>query len=93
MHILLRIHDRLLRYLGNMFLVQYPQRQVQQCSRRLAGKEITTRKEECLAEVSNGMVYVTATISAGEKQIDRALREAGFLSSGAGAEGHRITWQ
>lgn len=64
--------------LGNMFLVQYPQRQVLQCSRRLTDEDIATLKEECLAEAANGMVYVTAAISAGEKQIARGLREAGF---------------
>ena len=64
--------------LGNMFLAEYPQRQVLQCSRRLTDDDIDARIEECLYEAANGMVYVTATISAGEKRVARALREAGF---------------
>lgn len=64
--------------LGNMFLADYPQRQVLQCSRRLTSEQIAARKEECLAEAANGMVHVTAAISEGEKLISRALREAGF---------------
>lgn len=64
--------------LGNIFLADYPQRAVVQCSRRLAQGEIDTRKEACLAEAANGTVFVSAAISEGEKQICRALREAGF---------------
>ena len=64
--------------LGNMFLAEYPQRQVLQCSRRLTPDQITTLKEECLAAASNGTVFITAAISEGEKLISRALREAGY---------------
>ena len=64
--------------LGNMFLAEYPQRQVLQCSRRLTHDQITTLKEECLAAASNGIVFITAAISEGEKLISRALREAGY---------------
>lgn len=64
--------------LGNMFLAEYPQRQVLQCSRRLTDDDIDARIKECLYEAANGMVYVTAAISAGEKRVARALREAGF---------------
>ena len=64
--------------LGNMFLAEYPQRQVLQCSRRLTPDQITALKEECLAAASNGTVFITAAISEGEKLISRALREAGY---------------
>ena len=64
--------------LGNMFLAEYPQRQVLQCSRRLTPDQIITLKEECLAAASNGTVFITAAISEGEKLISRALREAGY---------------
>ena len=64
--------------LGNMFLAEYPQRQVLQCSRRLTPDQITALKEECLAAASNGTVFITAAISDGEKLISRALREAGY---------------
>ena len=64
--------------LGNMFLAEYPQRQVLQCSRRLTPDQIITLKEECLAAAANGTVFITAAISEGEKLISRALREAGY---------------
>lgn len=64
--------------LGNIFLADYPQRQVLQCSRRMTDEQIEDRKAECLAEAANGMVFITAAISKGEKQIARALREEGY---------------
>ena len=64
--------------LGNIFLADYPQRAVVQCSRRLTQPEIDARKDACLADAANGTVFVSAAISEGEKQICRALREAGF---------------
>ena len=64
--------------LGNIFLAEYPQREVLQCSRRLTQTEIDTKREVCLKEAANGTVYVSGAISEGEKQICRALREAGF---------------
>ena len=64
--------------LGNRFLAEYPLREVLQCSRRLTQAEIDTKREECLKEAANGTVYVSGAISEGEKQICRALREAGY---------------
>lgn len=64
--------------LGNMFLAEHPQREPIQCSRTLTQAEIDTRREECLANAENGIVYVSAAISEGEKQICRALLEAGY---------------
>ena len=64
--------------LGNRFLAEYPQREVLQCSRRLTQTEIDAKREECLKEAANGTVYVSGAISEGEKQISRALREAGY---------------
>ena len=64
--------------LGNIFLAERPLRSVLQCSRKLSQTEINTRKNECLADADNGTVFITAAISEGEKQIARALREAGY---------------
>ena len=64
--------------LGNIFLIEHPLRQVLQCSRRLTQEQIDNLKADCLREAADGTVYVTAAISEGEKQIARALREAGF---------------
>lgn len=64
--------------MGNMFLAEYPQRQVLQCSRRLRQAEIDAKREECLLEAEKGTIFISAAISEGEKQICWALREAGF---------------
>lgn len=61
--------------LGNIFLADYPQRQVLQCSRRMTSEQIKNHKTECLAEAANGMVFITAAISEGEKQIARAHQQ------------------
>ena len=64
--------------LGNIFLADYPVREVIQCSRRLTQEQIDNKKAECLAMAEQGVVYITAAISEGEKQIARALRESGY---------------
>lgn len=64
--------------MGNIFLAEYPQREVLQCSRRLTQAEIDAKREECLKEAANGTVYISGAISEGEKQICKALREAGY---------------
>lgn len=74
----LRIGQSTYTALGKIFLADYPLRELLQCSRSLTQAEIATRKTECLSEAANGTVFVTAAISEGEKQIARALREAGF---------------
>ena len=55
-----------------------PQKAVLQCSRKLTQTEIDTKREECLAEAACGTVYISGAISEGEKQICKALREAGY---------------
>lgn len=62
--------------LGNMFLADYPLKQVVQCSRRMTQAEIDELKAQCLTQAEQGVVHITAAISEGEKQIARALREA-----------------
>lgn len=64
--------------LGNIFLANNPMRVVLQCSRLMTQEEIEAKREDCLLEAANGTVYVSAAISLGEKQICRALREAGY---------------
>ena len=63
--------------MGNIFLADYPQKAVIQCSRKLHQAEIDAKKAECLGEAAKGMVFVSAALSEGEKQICRAVREAG----------------
>ena len=64
--------------LGNIFLIEHPLRQVLQCSRRLTQAQIDSLNADCLREAADGTIFITAAISEGEKQIARALREAGF---------------
>lgn len=64
--------------LGNQFLLDYPVRQVLQCSRSLTPEQIEKKKQACLIEADKGSVFVSAAISEGEKQICKALREAGY---------------
>lgn len=64
--------------MGNIFLAEYPQKAVIQCSRKLHQAEIDAKKADCLDRAAKGMVFVSAAISEGEKQICRAVREAGW---------------
>ena len=64
--------------LGNIFLANYPIREALKCSRKWSQEEIDTKREECLAKAANGTVFISGAVSEGEKQICRALREAGY---------------
>ncbi len=64
--------------LGNMFLLDYPEKAVVQCSRSLTADEIAKQKAEFLSLAERGVVCVSAAISEGEKQICRAIRENGY---------------
>ena len=67
-----------MRAMGNRFLLGYPQKEVLRCSRSMTQEEIESRKSECLQEAAMGTVFVSAAISEREKQICRAIREAGY---------------
>lgn len=64
--------------LGNQFLLDYPMKGVIQCSRSLTQAVIDQQKEQNMEEAERGTVFVTPAISEGEKQISKALREAGY---------------
>lgn len=64
--------------LGNRFLLDDPMKEMLQCSRSLTQEEIDKKKSECLRLAQRGVVFVSAGISEGEKQICRALRESGY---------------
>ena len=74
----IRINNILCTTMGNMFLADYPLKQVIQCSRRLTQEQIDEQKAQCLVDAEQGYIFITAAISEGEKQIARALREVGF---------------
>lgn len=64
--------------LGNLFLLDYPEKVAVQCSRSMTEEEIEVRKREVLEQASRGVVCVSAAISEGEKQICRAIRESDY---------------
>lgn len=64
--------------LGNRFLLGDPMKEILQCSRSLTQEDINRKKSDCLKLAERGVVFVSAGISEGEKQICRALREAGY---------------
>ncbi len=64
--------------MGNVFLLDYPEKVAVQCSRSMTEEEIEIRKREVLEQASRGAVCVSAAISEGEKQICRAIRESGY---------------
>jgi len=64
--------------LGNQFLLDYPMKGVIQCSRSLTQAEIDRQKEQYMEEAERGTIFITPAISEGEKQISKALREAGY---------------
>ena len=64
--------------LGNLFLLDYPEKQPIICSRALSEQQITAQQTDALYQAKNGCITVTAAISPGERQIARAVREAGF---------------
>ena len=64
--------------LGNLFLLDYPDKQSVICSRSLSEQQIAAEQTAILRQAQNGCVTVTAAISEGERQIARAVREAGL---------------
>ena len=64
--------------LGNMFLYENPFKAPLHCSRTLTQAEIDALKKDCLDQAANGTIFVSPAVSEGEKQVCRALREAGF---------------
>lgn len=64
--------------MGNLFLLDYPQRQAIECSRSASAEQIVAQQTSTLQAAEKGTVSYSGAISAGEKQIVRAIREAGL---------------
>ncbi|MBO4307938.1 MAG: hypothetical protein J5848_06475 [Bacteroidales bacterium] len=64
--------------MGNQFLLDWPDRQMVEMSRRATGEQMQERLQLVLAAAHNGAVTYTAAISKGEKMIARTLREQGY---------------
>ena len=64
--------------LGNLFLLDYPQRQAVECSRSANAEMIATQQAIVIQAAENGAVTYSGAISEGEKHIVRMVRQAGF---------------
>ena len=64
--------------LGNLFILDYPEKQPIICSRTLSEQQITAQQTDALYQAEKGCITVTAAISPGERQIAKAIRKAGF---------------
>lgn len=62
--------------LGNLFLLDYPQKAAVQCSRKLTSQQIQERVEHFLAMAHRGVVLVSPAISPGEKEVIKAAQTA-----------------
>lgn len=85
-------HDWHFRAMGNPFLWDWPLKQYVQCSRNSSEEAVEGLKQECLRKAQQGVVSISPTISEGERQIMKALRESGhpiivLLKDGFPAEG------
>lgn len=66
------------RALGNMFLLDYPQKQHIQCSRSITADQLEQRYTEWRNNAQQSVVSITSAISEGEKSVTKRLREAGL---------------
>ncbi len=64
--------------LGNLFLLDYPQRQAIECSRSASEEQVAAWQASAMQAAEDGAVSYSGAISAGEKQIVRAIHEAGM---------------
>lgn len=66
------------RSMGNHWLLDWPERQVVQCSRSINEEDLQQQLKRTLQHAELGAVTYTAAISKGEQMIARAVREAGW---------------
>ena len=64
--------------MGNHFLLDWPDRQAVEMSRRATDDQVKERLRTAMAAAHDGTVTYTAAISKGEQHIARALREQGY---------------
>ncbi len=64
--------------MGNLFLLDYPQKQAVVCSRSTSAEGIAAQQAACMQAAEAGAGSYSGVVSAGEKQIARAIREAGL---------------
>lgn len=64
--------------LGNIFLLDAPQRVAVRCSRDLTEEQIAVTRDRFLEMARNGAVLISPSISPGEKKVMRAAFEQGY---------------
>lgn len=64
--------------LGNHFLLDWPDRQLIEVSRNATDEQVAKTMQKALNAATNGCISYTATISKGERNIAKALRERGL---------------
>ena len=80
------------RSMGNHWLLDWPERQMVQCSRSISEEDLQRQLKQVLERAERGAITYTAAISKGEQMIARAIRGAGWplvvlLLDGFPAEG------
>ena len=73
-----QVEDLTFTALGNLFLLDYPQRLSVECSRSDTDERIANRQAEVMQAAEDGTIIYSGAVSAGEKKIVRAVREKGF---------------
>jgi len=63
---------------GNMFLLDWPLKQLVECSRTMRKEVFNTQLQEVMQNAAQGYVTITAAMNDWEKMIAIAVREAGF---------------
>ncbi|MBQ0015943.1 MAG: hypothetical protein KBT04_03040 [Bacteroidales bacterium] len=71
-------HTWRFRFLGNMFLMEFPHKQHIQCSRSITTDQLELYSQKWIRNAQQGMVSITSAISEGEKTVTKRLREAGM---------------
>lgn len=64
--------------MGNMFLLDWPMRQLVECSRTMRQETLDAQMKEVMRNAEQGYVTITAAINDNERAIAKAVREAGF---------------
>lgn len=66
------------RSMGNHWLLDWPERQMVECSRAINDDDLQAQLHHCLQHAATGAVTYTCAISKGEQFIARSIREAGY---------------
>ena len=66
------------RSMGNHWLLDWPERQIVECSRSISEEDLQRLLKRTLEHAERGAITYTAAISKGEQMIARAVRESGW---------------